>query len=114
MSTTIPSAMAAALLTAACLTAHADPSTQQNRSSTLSESTADDASGFIQAVGRNGSHSMHPNAPIAAGQFADDDAFGYIQPAGRNGSHSMHPDAPVPGEQFVDDDVKLLQQTGSE
>ncbi len=72
MSTTILSAMTVALLTAACQTALADSSTQQNRISTLGEPTAD-ASGFIQAVGRNGSHSMHPNAPLTAEQFADED-----------------------------------------
>lgn len=62
MSTTILSAMTLALLTTACLTAFAD-----------SNDAADSASGYIQAVGRNGSHSMHPNAPVTTEQFADDD-----------------------------------------
>ena len=101
MSTTILSAMTLALLTTACLTAFAD-----------SNDAADSASGYIQAVGRNGSHSMHPNAPLAAEQLADDDVSAYIQAVGRNGSHSMHPNAPVTTEQFADDDVKVLQQTG--
>lgn len=84
MSTNLLSAMTAALLTAACLTALADSSDQQKgelfQASTTSapaaggNDAADDASGFIQAVGRNGSHSMHPNAPVVAEQLADDDA----------------------------------------
>ncbi|MDD2056776.1 hypothetical protein N5D52_13835 [Pseudomonas sp. GD03860] len=103
MSTTKMSAMTLALLTTACLTAFAD-----------SYDAADSASGYMQAVGRNGSHSMHPNAPLAAEQFADDDASGYVRAGGRNGSHSMHPDAPVTAEQFANDNAKLLQQTGDE
>jgi hypothetical protein len=62
MSTTILSATTVALLTAACPTAFAD-----------SNDAADSTSGYIQAVGRNGSHSMHPNAPVTAEQFAGDD-----------------------------------------
>jgi len=103
MSTTILSAMTVALLTAASLTAFVN-----------ANDAADSASGYSQAVGRNGSHSMHPNAPLAAEQFADDDAAGYIQAVGRNGSHSMHPNAPVAAEQFADDGVEVLQQTGDE
>ena len=125
MSTTLLSAMTAALLTAACVTALADSSRQQNPISTVGEPgilqastsltpAADDASGYIQAVGRNASHSMHPDAPLAGEQFADDDAFGYIQAGGRNGSHSMHPNAPVTAEQYADEDVKVLQQTGDQ
>ena len=103
MSTAILSAMSVALLSAACLTALAD-----------SNDAADSTSGYIQAVGRNGSHSMHPNAPVAAGQFADDDASGFIRTGGRNGSHSMHPNAPVVAEQFADDNVTGLLQTGDQ
>lgn len=99
MSTATLSAMTAALLSAACLTALAD------------NDTADGTSGFIQAVERNGSHSMHPNAPLAVGRFVDDDASGYMRTVGRNGSHSMHPDAPVLPEQFADDDGQALPQT---
>ncbi|MGR6452326.1 hypothetical protein ACU5P1_10470 [Pseudomonas plecoglossicida] len=101
MSTATLSAMSAALLGAACLTALAD-----------TNDTADGTSGFIQAVERNGSRSMHPNAPLAVGRFVDDDASGYLQTVGRNGSNSMHPNAPVPTEQFADDDGQALPQTG--
>ncbi|OCR26062.1 hypothetical protein AFK24_05785 [Pseudomonas syringae] len=90
MSTTLLSAVTATLLAAACLTAFADPPKKHNRTSTVSESTsyqpstnsapnveynnsADNANGPIQAIGRSGSHSMHPNAPVAAEQFADDE-----------------------------------------
>jgi hypothetical protein len=62
MSTTILSATTVTLLSAACLTAFAD-----------SNDAADSASDYIQAVGRNGSHSMHPNAPVTVEKFADDD-----------------------------------------
>ncbi len=103
MSITIRSAMTFFLLTASCMTAFAD-----------SYDAVDDESGYAQTVGRNGSHSMHPNAPIAAAQFADNDAFGYTQLVGRNGSHSMHPNAPVTAEHFAGDDVQVLQQTGAE
>ncbi|MDZ3992882.1 hypothetical protein PspTeo4_21088 [Pseudomonas sp. Teo4] len=103
MSTTLLSAVTVALLSAACLTALAD-----------SKDAADSTSGFIQAVERNGSHSMHPYAPVPTRQFADDDASGYIQAVGRNGSHSMHPNAPVIAEQFADDDTEGLQQTGTQ
>ncbi len=88
MSTTLMSALSALLLTAACLTALADPPKKPNRISTEAEpsvlqvsttpapatpasSAADD--GFIRASGRTSSHSMHPNAPAAIEQFADDD-----------------------------------------
>lgn len=101
MSTTLLNAMTLSLLTMACLTAFAD-----------SDDAADSSSAYMQAVGRNASHSMHPNAPLAAGQFADDDSIGSIQAGGRNGSHSMHPDAPVAAEQFADDDGQVLQLTG--
>lgn len=100
MSTNLRSAMTFALLTASCMTAFAEP-----------YDAVDDEAGFVQAVGRNGSHSMHPNAPIATGQFADDDALGYTQLVGRNGSHSMHPNAPVTAEHFAGDDVEVLQPT---
>lgn len=86
MNTTLLNAMTAALLTTACLTAFADPPKKHNRISTVSEPSsyqsstsaaehevaADSAQGHIQAVGRSGSHSMHPKAPVAAEQFADD------------------------------------------
>lgn len=103
MSTTLLGAMTAALLSAACLTALAD-----------TKDAADSTSGFIQAVERNGSHSMHPNAPVATRQLAYDDASGYIQAVGRNGSHSMHPNAPVIAEQYADDDTEGLLQTGDQ
>lgn len=90
MSTTVLSAMLVGLLTATCMTALADSANEQNRSSTVGEPTAVQAStavtslvedvdtgddaGPIQAVGRTGSHSMHPNAPVVAEQFADDKA----------------------------------------
>lgn len=106
MSTTILSAMTLALLAPVCLSAIADSSAQQNRSTTADEPTADNASGFVQAVQRNSSNSMHPNATSAVGQFADDDAFGYIRTVGRNSSNSMHPKAPVPAEPFAGDDIK--------
>ena len=94
MSTTLLSAMTAALLTATCLTALADPPKKHNRTtnvdepaafqtsaSTASEDgySADGSSGVIQAVGRTGSHSMHPTAPVASEQFADDDTKVQIQ-----------------------------------
>lgn len=113
MSTTLLSAISAALLSATCLTALADSSTQQYRINTVSEPAADSASGYIQVVERNGSHSMHANAPLA-GQLAADDPSGFIQAVERNGSHSMHPNAPVAAEQFADDNAKALQQTGDQ
>jgi len=100
MSTTLVSAMTAALLSAACLTALAD-----------SNDASDSTSGFVQTVVRNGSHSMHPNAPLPVAQYADEDASGYIRAVGRNGSHSMHPNAPVLTEQFADDDTEGLAPT---
>jgi hypothetical protein len=96
MSTILLSAMTVSLLTAACLTALADPSKQQNRTSTAGEPSAYQAS--------------TTSAPVAD---ADDDS-GYIQAVGRNGSHSMHPNAPVAAEQFADDEGKVLRQTESE
>ena len=95
MSTTLLSAVTAAVLAATCLAAFADPPKKHNRTGTVSESsylpstnsapavkhngTADNANGHIQALGRNGSHSMHPNAPVAAEQFADDEVEAYRQ-----------------------------------
>lgn len=98
MSTTLLSAVTVALLTATCVTALADPPKKHNRIDTVGEPTAfqasttstpaadgndaaDGAPGHIQAVGRTGSHSMHPNAPVTAEQFADDD----VQTIGQTG-----------------------------
>ena len=99
MSITLLSAMTASLLTAACLTALADPPRQQNRISTAGETSAFQ----VTTV----------SAPVEGNDVADD-ASGYIQAVGRNGSHSMHPNAPVAAEQFADDDAKVLRQTESE
>jgi len=86
MSITSLSAVTAALLTAVCLTALADPPRKHNGTSTVSDTTSlpsstysapasyyDKANDHVQAIGRSGSHSMHPNAPVAAEQFADDE-----------------------------------------
>lgn len=100
MSTTLLSAMTAALLTATCLPVLADSSEQLNRISTTSEP------GDFQA--------MTTSVSATEGNDAADNATGYIQVVGRNGSHSMHPNAPVPVEQFADDGAKGLMQTGDE
>ena len=100
MSTILLSAMTVSLLPAACLTALADSSKQQNRISTAGEPTAFQAS--------------TTSAPAVEGNDAADDASGYIQAVGRSGSHSMHPNAPVAAEQFADDEGKVLRQTESE
>lgn len=90
MSTKRLGVMTAALLAAACFPALADSSNQQSQTGTEDDATviqtsmelspaaenseaAGDAAGYIQPVGRNGSHSMHPTAPVAAGQSAGDD-----------------------------------------
>ncbi|WP_392887629.1 hypothetical protein ACF6ZU_23995 [Pseudomonas migulae] len=99
MSTTLLSAMTVSLLTAACLTALADSSKQQNGISTAGEPSAFQ----VTTV----------SAPVEGNDVADD-ASGYIQAVGRNGSHSMHPNAPVAAEQFADDETKVLRQTESE
>ncbi|VVP79115.1 hypothetical protein PS918_02114 [Pseudomonas fluorescens] len=95
MSITLPSAMSAALLAAACLPALADSSTQQNLTRTVAEPVAFQVSTV--------------SAPAAGANDAADDASGYIQAVGRTGSHSMHPNAPVPAEQLADD-VEVLRQ----
>ncbi|WP_156883174.1 hypothetical protein [Pseudomonas sp. CFII64] len=85
MSNTRLSAVTAMLLAAACVTALADPPRKHTGNNTVSETTSqpssaysapvgnyDKANEYVQPVGRSGSHSMHPGAPVAAEQFADD------------------------------------------
>lgn len=96
MSTTLLSAMTAALLSAACLTALADPPKKQN----AGESTAFQASTV--------------SAPVAEDNDAADGVSGYIQPVGRSGSHSMHPNSPVAGEPFADDEEEVARQTADQ
>ncbi|MDR7283179.1 hypothetical protein J2X84_002003 [Pseudomonas corrugata] len=93
MSTTIQSVMTVALLSAACLTALADPPKKQNRISTVGEPTALQASPI--------------SAPAAEENNAADGAPGYIKTVGRTSSNSMHPNAPatVTAVQFTDQEM---------
>ncbi|VVO44576.1 hypothetical protein PS710_06447 [Pseudomonas fluorescens] len=100
MSTTLPSAMTVALLTATCMTALADPPKKHNQISTVGEPTAFQAS--------------PTSDPAAEDNDAAEGAPGHIQAVGRTGSHSMHPNAPLAAEQFAGDEVEVLRQTGDE
>lgn len=93
MSTNLISAMTAALLAVACMTALADAAKQPN----VSEPSAAQA--------------LTVSAPLAEVEEGDS---GYIQAVGRSASHSMHPKAPVPAEQLADDEGGVLRQTAEE
>jgi len=96
MSTTVLSTVTAALLTAACITALADPPRKHNRVSDVSEPAA-----------------YQPSATATAIEVADDPGDGtpeYIQAGARSGSHSMHPNAPVATEPFAGDETPLPQE----